>query len=344
MNLDRSPVRRPRLLLFNITFVLLGIDTTILGPVLPALSSRWNLNDAHAGTLFTAQFIGSSLGGLLASIHPFRSAITGLITVASSLILLTIASPTAAVPVLFIFGLGVGLALTGINLTVSGISGEHRGAALTWLNFCWSLGATVCPLLAGAFVPRGRLDEFLMVLFAASVLMIIAVARYAPSFARSMPPQSPTTASATSSIRFFVAYFAAILFLYVGIETATGGWLSTLATRSHRTDIAGAIDISASSFFWLALLVGRGLFALALGRIRETVLQPLAVGAALISVCLLLMAQSYIQIVIAASLVGLSLAPIFPLSLSFFLSHAERSKSEVLVFGGCGLGAPFCLG
>ncbi|MGB8479606.1 MAG: hypothetical protein WCE63_12325 [Acidobacteriaceae bacterium] len=117
--MDNSKLKAPSLFLLNCSFVLIGICTTILGPILPALSLRWNLNDAHAGSLFTAQFIGSSMGGILAAIHPFKSTLFGFITVAVGLILLTIAGPLAALPLLFMYGLGVGLVLTGINLTVS---------------------------------------------------------------------------------------------------------------------------------------------------------------------------------------------------------------------------------
>jgi MFS family permease len=47
-------------------FVLTGMVTTLLGPVLPVLASRWSLDDPHAGYLFTTQFLGSMVGvGLL---------------------------------------------------------------------------------------------------------------------------------------------------------------------------------------------------------------------------------------------------------------------------------------
>lgn len=58
----------------------------------------------------------------------------GFITVALGLILLTVSTPLAAVPVLFMYGLGVGLVLTGINLTVSSMAGGNRGTALSWLD------------------------------------------------------------------------------------------------------------------------------------------------------------------------------------------------------------------
>ncbi len=326
------------LLIFYIAIVLAGVGTTILGPILPALSSQWGMNDAHAGALFTAQFLGSALGGLLAGLHPVRSAITGFITAALGLLLLTVASIHSAAPVIFGYGLGVGLVLTGINLTVSRLAGDKRGAALSWLNFCWSLGATICPVVTAMFVARHVLNGFLIMLSVLYVISAIVVLTYSKTYVQTALTEVPRTGTAPISIRFFIIYFSIVLFLYVGVETTLGGWLSTLANRLHHASVVGAFAISASSFFWLALLIGRGISPLLLRKIPETVLQPTAVGLSVVSICFLLTVQSFVGVAIAGSLAGLSLAPVFPLSLSFFLSHAGQSRSVGLVFAICGTG------
>lgn len=336
--MDQTLQKKTGLLLFYLAFVLAGIGTTILGPILPALSSQWRMSDAHAGSLFTAQFLGSALGGLLAGIHPVRSAIVGFITAALGLLILTSASAHSAVPVIFVYGLGVGLVLTGINLTVSRVAEEKRGTALSWLNFCWSLGATICPVLTAIFVTRHVLDGFLIMLSVLYVCSAILIFSRSKIYIQSALAEVPQTSTAAASIRFFILYFAALLFLYVGIETTLGGWLSTLASRLHHASVLGAFAISASSFFWLSLLVGRGLTPLLLKKIPDTVLQPVAVGLSVVSIGFLLASHSFAGVAIAGSLAGLSLAPVFPLSLSFFLSHAGQSRSVGLVFAICGTG------
>ena len=47
-------------------FVLSGIATTVLGPMLPIFIKRWSLNDAQAGLFPTVQFL-CALGATLAS-------------------------------------------------------------------------------------------------------------------------------------------------------------------------------------------------------------------------------------------------------------------------------------
>ena len=49
-------------------FVLAGIVTTLLGPILPILIARWAMSDEHAGLFFTMQFIGNIAGILSLSV------------------------------------------------------------------------------------------------------------------------------------------------------------------------------------------------------------------------------------------------------------------------------------
>src|SRR3984893_9834991 len=43
-------------------FVVAGVVTTLIGPLLPILIGRWSLTDQRAGLFFTAQFCGSMAG------------------------------------------------------------------------------------------------------------------------------------------------------------------------------------------------------------------------------------------------------------------------------------------
>ena len=43
-------------------FLLIGVVVTLLGPILPMLATKWSLDDAELGLLFTAQFRGSIIG------------------------------------------------------------------------------------------------------------------------------------------------------------------------------------------------------------------------------------------------------------------------------------------
>jgi fucose permease len=70
---------RPLTVAANAAFVPIGIVTVLLGPLLPTLSAKWTLNYTQAGSLFTVQFLASTVGvalsGLCVSRWGFRFAI-----------------------------------------------------------------------------------------------------------------------------------------------------------------------------------------------------------------------------------------------------------------------------
>ncbi len=67
MNSDHIPLTEPfginktNALIYS-SFVLAGIVTTLLGPLLPLLIARWTLTDERAGVFFTFQFCGNLVG------------------------------------------------------------------------------------------------------------------------------------------------------------------------------------------------------------------------------------------------------------------------------------------
>src|ERR1022692_3852421 len=56
------PISSTAFVLLHAGFVVTGIVTTLIGPLLPVLISRWSLSDQRAGLFFTAQFCGSMAG------------------------------------------------------------------------------------------------------------------------------------------------------------------------------------------------------------------------------------------------------------------------------------------
>src|SRR5580704_14915690 len=87
--LDLSPSANRKLVLAGqIAFFPTGILTTILGPMLPILITRWAMNDSQAGNLFLVQFLamlaGVQLSGVLLARFGFRPAfLLGLLLMAS---------------------------------------------------------------------------------------------------------------------------------------------------------------------------------------------------------------------------------------------------------------------
>src|ERR1700691_3773772 len=146
---------RPLTLAANAAFVPIGIVTVLLGPLLPSLSAKWSLNYTQAGSLFTVQFLASTVGvafsGFCVSRWGFRFAIkTGLLGMAAGVAALPYGSRILGMICIAVYGVGLGLAIPAANLLVAEVNPLQRSAALNRLNFSWSAGAVACPFLVAA--------------------------------------------------------------------------------------------------------------------------------------------------------------------------------------------------
>ena len=130
--------------------------------------------------------------------------------------------------------------------------------------------------------------------------------------------------------------FGILFFLYVGVETSVGGWTALYAMRmQHVNDSIGASSVGC---FWLALLSGRLLNAALLRRIPEPPIYWLSLAVTLGGISLYLFSHSSLQVLLAASVTGLGLAPIFLLMLSFASDSLLSCRDSGWVFSGVALG------
>src|SRR5438309_11547138 len=109
-------------------FVLSGIATTIVGPMLPIFIRRWSLDDGQAGLFSSIQFL-AALGGTLASSaiaawRGYRPALVmGYALMGGGLACLNADTHGVALMASAAFGVGFGLIPPGTNLFVAGFGG-----------------------------------------------------------------------------------------------------------------------------------------------------------------------------------------------------------------------------
>ncbi len=142
--------------------VVAGVATVLIGPILPILIGRWTLSDQRAGLFFTAQFCGSMTG--VASIRWLiargyrQTFVCGFSLVAAGVAGLNLGSYATCLAATFVFGCGLGQALSTANLWVAEIAKVRRVAALSILNVQWGIGAIACsPLVMLAQRHAGNL-------------------------------------------------------------------------------------------------------------------------------------------------------------------------------------------
>ncbi len=146
----------------NVAFVPMGIVTVLLGPLLPILSARWSMNYAEAGAFFTVQFLASTVGvalsGILTSRLGFQFAMkAGLLAMAGAVAVLPYGLRIRGLACVGLYEVGAGLAIPAGNLLVAAANPLRRSAALSRLNFYWSIGAVACPFLVAAAAHRQQL-------------------------------------------------------------------------------------------------------------------------------------------------------------------------------------------
>jgi len=300
-------------------FVITGVMTTLLGPMLPVLSARWSLNDAQAGHLFTAQFatsiLGVGLSTLLSRRFEYRMPLLlGQIFFALGVGLLAQANWAVGVFSICIYGFGQGVTIPASNLLISDLNPQSRAAALNLLNFSWGIGAVGCPFAIAALQPSHRIHLFLYGI-AVSALTLAAILG---SLSLGTGGRTAGTASGKTELRFWTGRLVIVLgllfFIYVGVENAVGGWISSYARRVASDP--GTFWAMTPSFFWGALLAGRALAPLLLRRARETTVAIAGLSLATTAVLLLMAAHRMQLIFLAASLGGLGLSAVFPITVA----------------------------
>jgi FHS family glucose/mannose:H+ symporter-like MFS transporter len=320
-------------------FALTGVLTTLLGPVLPTLAARWQLDDAQAGLLFTAQFLGSLSGALLAGkVAPrigVRSSIAaGFAIAAAGVVAVSVGAWTAGIVGVSTWGLGLGLIIPSVNLLVADANPGRRAAALNVLNFAWGLGAVAAPPIIGAALRSTGLGPFLFILtaaLAATALALFTARINVPAGEETIKPNRVWHSS-------WIWLTGAFLFLYVGVENGLAGWMPSYATRVLRAPY-GAMA-AAQAGFWGAIL-GVRLLAPALLR-RMAAARLIVCGLALASLGMLLLVAfaNAASLVAGAVLAGTGLAAVFPTAVALFTERAGALGPRVtgLVFAMASLG------
>ncbi len=254
-------------------FLLAGLGTVLLGPILPALSQSWRLTDQQGGILLAAKFVGSFLGGVSVPRRLRFGVLGGMVFACVGFGAFALSGGLAAgAGSLFVGGFGLGQIIASTNILAGRRYREHTGSALASLNFFWSLGAVACGVIVAAVLPRFALRGPLLLF--AGMFLLTGVGGL---FGRAQGGVAEVEAGGGVLPRGLLVRFAVLLFLYGGLETCMTGWLTTYTLRFSDVRLMGGQ--SAIVLLWAALTAGRALSSGALRVMREATLQRWALGA-----------------------------------------------------------------
>jgi len=321
---------RNLLVLLFAGFVLSGIATTIIGPMLPIFIRRWSLDDGQAGLFSTIQFL-AALGGTLASSaiaawRGYRPALVlGYALMGGGLAILNADTHTVALAATAAFGLGYGLITPGTNLFVAELGGAQSASLLNQLNFAWGAGAMVCSPLIALALKRDGLN--LLLTGAAIFGGVLVLGLLFASFGAQKHEKDVNRASAAAlPIGLGVTLaLAAMFFIYVAMENGIGIWAAEYAKRLAH-GITGMTTL-APMFFYTGLTLGRGAAPLVLRRHAERKIVLGALGLTAAGITLLIAAPKLSVAVVAVFLAGLGCASVYPIYIAWFSRwYGARAK------------------
>ena len=325
------------------SFVLAGVVTTLLGPMLPLLMARWSMTDERAGLFFTFQFFGNlagiaTLGPLLTRRGYGNTFAIGFTSIAFGIAGLNSENQFACLASTAVFGYGLGLILSGVNLWVAEAAGSRRTTALSVLNVAWGLGAISCPALVLMAHQAHRLPVLIYGIAGLSAVAAIAIGMTTVEPSAKSNAEVETRAGAMRAGKRFTFALGGLFFFYIGTEGCVGGWTASLAKRMGAS--GGNLWELAPMFFWAGLLGGRAIAPVILRRITERTLFAAGLIVAGGFSAALWWAASFRAIAIYVAATGLGLSTIYPLIISWMVGHfgAETKRLSSVMFALASVG------
>lgn len=301
------------------TFVALGLTTGSLGPTLPALATQTGSSLSLISYIFTFRslgyVVGSVQGGKLFDRQPGNIAMSMMLLLAAVALLLIPFSMRLATVLGLMFVLGsaeAGLDV-GANTLLVRVHGTRVAPFMNAMHSCFGVGALIAPIIVARLLFFGQQASTQSYLPLAVVLLPLAVFVFKlPSPAPGNGEDSLTSSGWNASV-FWLALF---LLLYVGAEVGFAGWIFSYTVTTGLGTVAAAASLT--SLFWGSLTLGRALAIPIAARAEpQAVLVGSLVGAIASLGLMLLYEHSLFGVSLATAALGLSMASVFPATLSF---------------------------
>ncbi|HKV64002.1 MAG TPA: MFS transporter [Candidatus Acidoferrum sp.] len=321
---------RNLLVLLFAGFVLSGIATVIVGPMLPVFIRRWSLNDSQAGLFSTVQFMAAWIGTLassaIATWRGYRPALVlGYAMMGGGLAFLNADTHILALTATATFGFGYGLLTAGTNLLVAELGGVRSASLVSLLNFMWGVGAMTCPLLIAFALKHNQISLTLWGCSAFGVVMVVGLL-FASFGADERPHEARVAETRNAAPAFHIGFvLACLFFIYVSAENGIGIWAAEFSRRLAN-GITGLTTL-APTFFYGGLTLGRACAPLALRHLKEKTLVLGALALTAAGNTLLIMSPSLYVAIAAVFLAGLGCASVYPIYIAWLSRwYGARAK------------------
>jgi fucose permease len=319
MTIDYSPARL-LLIIAYIGFISLGLPDTIIGVAWPSVRDTFSLQQSAMALIL----FGGGGGYFLSSFFTGRllnSIGIGVLLAASSALVASSAFGYALAPMWGLFaacsllqGLGSGAIDAGLNhYAAHHFSARH----MNWLHACYSVGATLGPLIMTSVLARNgswRAGYLTVAVILLCLALLFAATRREwdePDGAAATEQAERASVGMAETLRHPTVWRqVALFFVYTGLEATVGQWSFTLLTESRNVQKATAGAWVTT--YWASIGVGRILFGSVVDRLGIDRLIRLSTLTSVLGTVLLALNLSGPTSAVALALAGLGLAAIYP--------------------------------
>jgi MFS transporter, FHS family, glucose/mannose:H+ symporter len=238
---------------------LFGISLITLGSIVPDIKLKLGIDNASAGSLFAILPFGILAGSLLFGPvcdkwgYRLLLAISSLFICCGFVAMANVTSLNMLRIVVFFFGAGAGAINGATNAIVSDLSAKDKGANLSLLGVCFTIGALGMPLVLGLL---RNVFSFEKILAAVSVLTAATAVFY---LLINFPPPKHTEGISMKEVKgllsdkmlLLISFF---LFFQSSFESLINNWTTTFLTSELNIEQSKALFALSASVVGMAVM------------------------------------------------------------------------------------------
>jgi MFS transporter, FHS family, glucose/mannose:H+ symporter len=325
------------------SFMVMGMIVLSFGAIMPYMRATYHLSYEQGGSLLALLAAGNLIFGFLGGSLSDRIGLKRILILGNAFFVVgmcTIGLSQSTAMLLagvFIAGAGWGTCNTIINLIVNDyVHGD--GKIMSLLHMTFGFGAVAIPILSGIMIHQGLPWQSVMLVLAvaAAIGLIFATRMPVDSTQKEGQTQKVSVKSIMKNWQLYV--FMAILFFYVGSESAFNGWLVTYLVNGLGFSQVLAQNIL--SIMWVVIIVGRYINSILSQKFKkEDIILVSSIGS-LLMVLLFINVKSPVMVIVAIALMSSMFSGIYPLTIANANPIIKGSGTAGAMITSCGgLGA-----
>lgn len=318
------------------TFIVLGMASGLIGATLPGIETTFAISHQAAGLLFLSTLIGylpaGPLVGWLARRYSAPAMILAALILTALVLIARATTPTWAVFVCW--GIGEGFALGVLGTAVNLYGAQHFSARqMSWLHAAFGAGMIASPALMWYVQSHHLAWHAIYIVIACAALMVAALVALTASAWR--PDDTLHSQGQVMRQPLLVLLRKPVAWLLIGIvlcyplESIIARWGYTLLAAESTLQLRQSSMTIIS--FWTCFTIGRIGSGLVARRMSAERLLGLSTGGVVVGALLLQLPLGAPGLLLSLTILGVALAPIYPLLISQVPQRLGRALTPTAI-------------